>query len=78
VPQSIDPFLYIYVIALIRRILTIAAHIASVDELADHVFYRYPLDPGRMCFLSWSWFLRCFLCDGPFHQPLVNDPLVVS
>jgi len=43
---TLEPFLYICVIASTRRILTTGAQIAYLDELSDQVFQRYLLDLG--------------------------------
>ena len=43
---TLEPFLYICVIASTRRILTTGAQIASMDEVSDQVFHRYLLDLG--------------------------------
>jgi uncharacterized membrane protein (DUF373 family) len=43
---TLEPFLYICVIASTRRILTTGAQIAYMDELTDQVFNRYLLDLG--------------------------------
>ena len=43
---TLEPFLYICVIASIRRILTTGAQIAYMEELTDLVFNRYLLDLG--------------------------------
>src|SRR6188508_2619596 len=40
---TLEPFLYICVIASTRRILTTGAQIASMEELTDQVFHRYLL-----------------------------------
>jgi len=43
---TLEPFLYICVIASTRRILTTGAQIAYMGELTDQVFLRYLLDLG--------------------------------
>ena len=43
---TLEPFLYICVIASTRRILTTGAQIAYMEELTDLVFNRYLLDLG--------------------------------
>jgi len=43
---SLEPFLYICVIASTRRILTTGAQISYMDVLTDQVFNRYLLDLG--------------------------------
>ena len=43
---TLEPFLYICVIASTRRILTTGAQIAYLDDLTDQVFQRYLLDLG--------------------------------
>lgn len=43
---TLEPFLYICVIASTRRILTTGAQVSYMDELTDHVFNRYLLDLG--------------------------------
>jgi uncharacterized membrane protein (DUF373 family) len=43
---TLEPFLYICVIASTRRILTTGAQISYMDELTDQVFNRYLMDLG--------------------------------
>ena len=43
---TLEPFLYICVIASTRRILTTGAQISYMDELTDVVFNRYLMDLG--------------------------------
>ena len=43
---TLEPFLYICVIASTRRILTTGAQIGQMDELSNQVFQRYLLDLG--------------------------------
>jgi len=43
---TLEPFLYICIIASTRRILTTGAQVASLEELTDLVFHRYLLDLG--------------------------------
>lgn len=43
---TLEPFLYICVIASTRRILTTGAQISYMDDLSDHMFNRYLLDLG--------------------------------
>jgi hypothetical protein len=43
---TLEPFLYICIIASTRRILTIGAQIAYTEEVTDPVFQRYLLDLG--------------------------------
>ena len=43
---TLEPFLYICVIASTRRILTTGAQIAYMEDLTDQVFYRYLFDLG--------------------------------
>lgn len=48
---TLEPFLYIGVIASTRRILTTGAQIPYMDELSDQVFHRYLLDLGANVFV---------------------------
>ena len=43
---TLEPFLYICIIASTRRILTTGAQIGSLEDLTDLVFHRYLLDLG--------------------------------
>lgn len=43
---TLEPFLYICIIASTRRILTTGAQIAYIEDLTDQVFHRYLLDLG--------------------------------
>lgn len=48
---TLEPFLYICIIASTRRILTTGAQIAYIEELTDLVFQRYLLDLGANVFV---------------------------
>jgi len=48
---TLEPFLYISVIASTRRILTTGAEIPYMDKVSDHVFHRYLLDLGANVFV---------------------------
>ncbi len=48
---TLEPFLYICVIASTRRILTTGAQISYMDEMADQTFSRYLLDLGANVFV---------------------------
>jgi len=41
---TLEPFLYICIIASTRRILTSGAQISSLEELTDQLFHRYLID----------------------------------
>ena len=43
---TLEPFLYICVIASTRRILTTGAQVSYMEELSDQVFSRYLMDLG--------------------------------
>ncbi len=43
---TLEPFLYICIIASTRRILTTGAQIANLEDLTDQLFHRYLLDVG--------------------------------
>jgi uncharacterized membrane protein (DUF373 family) len=43
---TLEPFLYICIIASTRRILTTGAQVSYMEEVADQVFNRYLLDLG--------------------------------
>jgi uncharacterized membrane protein (DUF373 family) len=43
---TLEPFLYICIIASTRRILTTGAQIANLEYLTDQLFHRYLLDVG--------------------------------
>jgi uncharacterized membrane protein (DUF373 family) len=43
---TLEPFLYICIIASTRRILTTGAQIDTLDDLTDQHFHRYLLDVG--------------------------------
>jgi len=43
---TLEPFLYICIIASTRRILTTGAQIANLEDLTDDLFHRYLLDVG--------------------------------
>ena len=43
---TLEPFLYICIIASTRRILTTGAQISYLEDLTDKVFHRYLLDMG--------------------------------
>lgn len=48
---TLEPFLYICIIASTRRILTTGAQIAYIEDLTDQVFHRYLLDLGANVFV---------------------------
>jgi phosphate starvation-inducible membrane PsiE len=43
---TLDPFLYICIIASTRRVLTTGAQIGGLEDLTDQLFHRYLLDVG--------------------------------
>src|SRR6185312_6183915 len=43
---TLEPFLYICVIASTRRILTTGAQISYMEDMTDQVFHRYLMDLG--------------------------------
>jgi uncharacterized membrane protein (DUF373 family) len=43
---TLEPFLYICIIASTRRILTTGAQIGSLEDLTEQLFHRYLLDVG--------------------------------
>jgi phosphate starvation-inducible membrane PsiE len=43
---TLEPFLYVCIIASTRRILTTGAQIGSLEDLTDQLFHRYLLDVG--------------------------------
>ncbi len=43
---TLEPFLYICIIASTRRILTTGAQIDTLEDLTDQLFHRYLLDVG--------------------------------
>jgi uncharacterized membrane protein (DUF373 family) len=43
---TLEPCLYICIIASTRRILTTGAQIANLEDLTDQLFHRYLLDVG--------------------------------
>jgi NADH:ubiquinone oxidoreductase subunit 6 (subunit J) len=53
--------LYICVIASTRRILTTDAQIASMEDLADHLFLRYLLDLGANVLVVLALVLAVYL-----------------
>jgi uncharacterized membrane protein (DUF373 family) len=58
---TLEPFLYICVIASTRRILTTGAQIASMENLADQVFHRYLLDLGANVLVVLALVLAVYL-----------------
>lgn len=48
---TLEPFLYICVIASTRRILTTGAQVSYMDELTDLIFNRYLMDLGANAFV---------------------------
>ena len=58
---TLEPFLYICVIASTRRILTTGAQIASMEELTDQVFHRYLLDLGSNVLVVLALVLAVYL-----------------
>ena len=70
---TLEPFLYICVIASTRRILTTGAQIASMENWPIKCFTDICSISGRMCWWSWPWFSQCILCGGPFRRPLFKE-----
>ena len=58
---TLEPFLYICVIASTRRILTTGAQIAYMEEVTDQVFNRYLLDLGANVLVIVALVLAVFL-----------------
>ena len=58
---TLEPFLYICVIASTRRILTTGAQIASMEDLTDQVFHRYLLDLGANVLVVLALVLAVYL-----------------
>jgi uncharacterized membrane protein (DUF373 family) len=58
---TLEPFLYICVIASTRRILTTGAQIASMEDLTDQVFHRYLLDLGSNVLVVLALVLAVYL-----------------
>jgi len=58
---SLEPFLYICVIASTRRILTTGAQIAYMEHLSDQVFQRYLLDLGANVLVVLALVLAVYL-----------------
>ncbi|HKU51540.1 MAG TPA: phosphate-starvation-inducible PsiE family protein, partial [Nitrospira sp.] len=58
---SLEPFLYICVIASTRRILTTGAQIAYTEHLTDQVFHRYLLDLGANVLVVLALVLAVYL-----------------
>lgn len=58
---TLEPFLYICVIASTRRILTTGAQIAYMEHLTDQVFHRYLLDLGANVLVVLALVLAVYL-----------------
>jgi len=58
---TLEPFLYICVIASTRRILTTGAQIAHMEDLTDQVFHRYLLDLGANVLVVLALVLAVYL-----------------
>lgn len=58
---TLEPFLYICVIASTRRILTTGAQIAYMEDLTDQVFHRYLLDLGANVLVVLALVLAVYL-----------------
>src|SRR6476620_501304 len=58
---TLEPFLYICVIASTRRILTTGAQVASMEDLTDQVFHRYLLDLGSNVLVVLALVLAVYL-----------------
>lgn len=58
---SLEPFLYICVIASTRRILTTGAQIGYMEHLTDQVFQRYLLDLGANVLVVLALILAVYL-----------------
>lgn len=62
---TLEPFLYICVIASTRRILTTGAQIAYMEDLTDEVFHRYLLDLGANVLVVLALVLAVHLVRRP-------------
>jgi uncharacterized membrane protein (DUF373 family) len=58
---TLEPFLYICVIASTRRILTTGAQIAYMEDLPDQMFHRYLLDLGANVLVVLALVLAVYL-----------------
>ena len=70
---TLEPFLYICVIASTRRILTTGAQIAYMEDLTDQVFHRYLLDLGANVLVVLALVLAVYLVRRAVPQPLVKE-----
>ena len=66
---TLEPFLYICVIASTRRILTTGAQIAYMEDLTDQVFHRYLLDLGANVLVVLALVLAVYLMRRAIPAP---------
>ena len=64
---TLEPFLYICIIASTRRILTTGAQIAYMEELTESVFHRYLLDLGANVLVIVALVMAVFLARKTPH-----------
>ena len=69
---TLEPFLYICVIASTRRILTTGAQISYMDELTDVVFNRYLMDLGANVLVVVALIVAVYLSRRA-SLPTVNE-----
>lgn len=69
---TLEPFLYICVIASTRRILTTGAQVSYMDELTDLIFNRYLMDLGANVLVVVILIVALYLSRRP-AQPIVNE-----
>ena len=70
---TLEPFLYICVIASTRRIPRLAPRWAPWRISPIKCFTGICLIWGRMCLWFWPWCSRCISCGGQFRWPLVKE-----
>lgn len=70
---TLEPFLYICIIASTRRILTTGAQIAYMEELSDQVFYRYLLDLGANVMVIVALVVAVFLARKTPRPAMAED-----
>jgi len=75
---TLEPFLYICVIASTRRILTTGAQVGHTNEISDHVFHRYLLDLGANVLVIVALVCTVYLAHRISRPPSPEKSGVVS
>lgn len=69
---TLEPFLFICVIASTRRILTTGAQVSYMEELTDLVFNRYLMDLGANVLVVVVLIIAIYVSRRAFPSPMIE------